>query len=139
MGLVDEADAALSSLAIAMRAYRCTGTPIPCWRRRSWVRPSVLPSPQVLRPMMQGRFAPSNRALPTSSSPALASCQPRSDFSMRCGRAVYGPHFWCRTVHFCEGPLKRYAVGDENFDVAGRNEVFGDVYGSRRRAQRVPF
>jgi hypothetical protein len=43
-----------------------------CWRRRSWVRPPILPSPQVLRPMMQGRFAPSNRALPASSSPVSA-------------------------------------------------------------------
>jgi hypothetical protein len=34
--------------------------------------------------------------------------------------------------------LKRDSVRDEDFDVAGRNEVFGDVYGSRRRAQRVP-
>ena len=37
-----------------------TSTRIPCWRRRSWVRLPDLASPQVLRPMMQGRFAPSN-------------------------------------------------------------------------------
>jgi hypothetical protein len=34
--------------------------------------------------------------------------------------------------------LKRDLVGDKSFDVAGGNEVFGDVYGSRRRAQWVP-
>jgi hypothetical protein len=34
--------------------------------------------------------------------------------------------------------LKRDSVGDEGFDFASRNEVFGDVCGSRWRARRVP-
>jgi hypothetical protein len=35
--------------------------------------------------------------------------------------------------------LKRDSVGHESFDVAGGNEVLGDVYGSRRGVQSVPL